>query len=109
MPAKEKISEFQEEFEKINHIFKEVRKVIIGQEDMTQGILIGLFTGGHILIEGLPGLAKTLSVSTVSRAVSLYFQRVQFTPDLLPSDIIGTMVFNSATQEFSPKKGPDFY
>ena len=97
-----------EEFKKIGLLFKEVQKVIVGQEDMIQGILIGLFTGGHILIEGLPGLAKTLSVSTVSKAVSLQFQRIQFTPDLLPSDIIGTMVFNSSSQEFTPKKGAIF-
>ena len=98
----------KEGVEKIGQIIREVKKVIIGQEDMIQGILTGLFTGGHILIEGLPGLAKTLSVSTVAKAVSLQFQRVQFTPDLLPSDIIGTMIFNSATQEFTPKKGPVF-
>lgn len=99
---------FPSEVKKVQAVFQEVKKVIIGQEDMIQGILIGLFTGGHILIEGLPGLAKTLSVSTVARAVSLQFQRIQFTPDLLPSDIIGTMVFNSATQEFTPKAGPVF-
>lgn len=101
-------SAFAEECKEIKQLIKEVTKAIVGQEDMIQGILIGLFTGGHILIEGLPGLAKTLSVSTVAKAVSLKFQRVQFTPDLLPSDIIGTMIFNSATQEFSPKKGPIF-
>ena len=101
-------SDFSEEREKISQLIKEIRKVIVGQEEMIQGILIGLFTGGHILIEGLPGLAKTLSVSTVAKAVSLKFQRVQFTPDLLPSDIIGTMVFNSASQEFTSKKGPIF-
>ena len=89
-------------------LIQEIKKTVVGQEDMIQGILIGLFTGGHILIEGLPGLAKTLSVSTVARAVSLKFQRIQFTPDLLPSDIVGTIVFNSATQEFRPKKGPVF-
>ena len=101
-------SDFSEEREKISQLIKEIKKVIVGQEEMIQGILIGLFTGGHILIEGLPGLAKTLSVSTVAKAVSLKFQRVQFTPDLLPSDIIGTMVFNSASQEFTSKKGPIF-
>ena len=101
-------SDFSEELEKISQLIKEIKKVIVGQEEMIQGILIGLFTGGHILIEGLPGLAKTLSVSTVAKAVSLKFQRVQFTPDLLPSDIIGTMVFNSASQEFTSKKGPVF-
>ena len=98
----------QEDIQKIQELFRETAKVIVGQEQMIGGILTGLFTGGHILIEGLPGLAKTLSISTVSKAVSLKFRRVQFTPDLLPSDIIGTMVFNVATQEFTPKKGPIF-
>ena len=99
---------FKEKAQKINQLIKEVKKVIVGQEEMIHGILTGLFTGGHILIEGLPGLAKTLTVSTMAKAVSLQFQRVQFTPDLLPSDIIGTMFFNSFTQEFTPKKGPIF-
>ena len=94
--------------QKIQPLIEEITKAIVGQEEMIQGILIGLFTGGHVLIEGLPGLAKTLSVSTASKAVSLQFQRVQFTPDLLPSDLIGTMIFNSSTQEFTPKKGPVF-
>jgi len=98
----------REEYLKVQNLFQEIGKVIVGQEDMIQGILTGLFTGGHILIEGLPGLAKTLSISTVAKAVSLQFQRVQFTPDLLPTDIIGTMVFNASTQEFTPKKGPVF-
>ena len=89
-------------------LFQEISKVIVGQEVMLRGILTGLLSKGHILIEGLPGLAKTLSVSVLARAVSLKFQRVQFTPDLLPTDIIGTMVFNAATQEFTPKKGPVF-
>ena len=93
---------------KIGHLIREIRKVIVGQEEMIQGLLIGLFTGGHILIEGLPGLAKTLSISTMAKAVSLKFKRVQFTPDLLPSDIVGTMIFHSQTQEFIPKKGPIF-
>ncbi len=97
-----------EGYDKIQKLFQEIGKVIVGQEQMVQGILTGLFTGGHILIEGLPGLAKTLSISTVAKAVSLQFQRVQFTPDLLPTDIIGTMVFNASTQEFKPKKGPVF-
>ncbi len=99
---------FKEDTTKIIQLIKEIRKVIVGQEEMIQGVLTGLFTGGHILIEGLPGLAKTLAVSTVAKAVSLQFQRVQFTPDLLPSDIIGTMVFNSFTKDFTPKKGPVF-
>ena len=89
-------------------LFQEMGKVIVGQEVLLRGILTGLLSKGHILIEGLPGLAKTLSVSVLARAVSLKFQRVQFTPDLLPTDIIGTMVFNAGTREFTPKKGPVF-
>jgi MoxR-like ATPase len=69
---------------------------------------MGLLTGGHVLLEGVPGLAKTLTISSVSRAISLNFQRIQFTPDLLPSDLIGTMIFNPKTGEFAPKKGPIF-
>ena len=97
-----------EEYQKVKHLFDEVKKIVVGQEAMIEGILIGLFTGGHILIEGLPGLAKTLSISTVAKAVSLQFQRVQFTPDLLPTDIIGTTIFNMQTQKFTAKKGPVF-
>ena len=100
--------DFSKEVIKIKQLIQEVKKIVVGQEEMIQGLLIGLFTEGHILIEGVPGLAKTLTVSTVAKAVSLQFQRVQFTPDLLPSDIIGTMVFNSFTQDFTPKKGPIF-
>lgn len=93
---------------KLAELTKEIEKVIVGQKDMLRGILIGLFTEGHILIEGLPGLAKTLSVSTMAQAISLQFQRIQFTPDLLPSDIVGTMLFHSGRMEFIPKKGPVF-
>lgn len=96
------------EFKQIERLKQEISKAIVGQKEMIQGILIGLFTEGHILIEGLPGLAKTLAISTVAKAVSLDFQRIQFTPDLLPTDIIGTMVFNMHTQQFTPKKGPVF-
>ncbi len=86
----------------------EVRKVIVGQQEMLDSIFIGLLTGGHILIEGVPGLAKTLAISSVAQVTSLEFKRVQFTPDLLPTDIIGTMIFNSMSQAFSIKKGPVF-
>lgn len=92
----------------VEKMFSEISKVIVGQRDMVEGILMGLLTGGHVLLEGVPGLAKTLTISTVSRAISLQFQRVQFTPDLLPSDLIGTMIFNPKTGDFSPKKGPIF-
>ncbi len=87
---------------------QEVQKVVVGQQDMLDSIFTGLLTGGHILVEGVPGLAKTLAISSVAKATSLNFQRVQFTPDLLPSDIIGTMIFNMSDQQFSVKKGPVF-
>jgi len=86
----------------------EVSKVVVGQRDMLEGIVMGLLTGGHVLLEGVPGLAKTLTISSVSQAISLGFQRVQFTPDLLPTDLVGTMIFNPKSGEFAPKKGPIF-
>ena len=86
----------------------EVQNVIVGQQEMLNSIFVGLLTGGHVLVEGVPGLAKTLAISSVAKVTSLAFKRVQFTPDLLPSDIIGTMVFNAGTQDFSAKKGPVF-
>ena len=92
----------------ISRLRQEVARVVVGQEEMVEGILIGLLTGGHILVEGVPGLAKTLTIATVAKTVSLSFGRIQFTPDLLPTDLVGTMVFNPKTGEFSPKKGPIF-
>lgn len=89
-------------------LLSEVGHTVVGQQDMLEGILIGLLTNGHILLEGVPGLAKTLTIATMARAISLHFQRIQFTPDLLPSDLIGTMIFNQKTFEFVPKKGPVF-
>ena len=93
---------------KLKEAVEEVQKVVVGQQEMVDSLFIGLFTGGHILIEGVPGLAKTLAISSMAQATSLDFQRVQFTPDLLPTDIIGTMIFNSMSQAFSVKKGPVF-
>lgn len=98
----------QKESQFVDKMFSEVSKVIVGQREMVEGILMGLHTGGHVLLEGVPGLAKTLTISSVSKAISLFFQRVQFTPDLLPSDLIGTMIFNPKTGDFSPKMGPIF-
>ena len=89
-------------------VLSETNKVIIGQQQMLESIIMGMLTGGHVLLEGVPGLAKTLAISTLSKTVSLNFQRVQFTPDLLPSDLIGTMIFNQKTGDFVPKKGPIF-
>lgn len=93
---------------KLKEAVEEVQKVVVGQQEMVDSLFIGLLTGGHILIEGVPGLAKTLAISSMAQATSLDFQRVQFTPDLLPTDIIGTMIFNSMSQAFSVKKGPVF-
>jgi MoxR-like ATPase len=86
----------------------EVAKVIVGQRVMVERILMGLLTGGHVLLEGLPGLAKTLTVKTIAEALSVDFKRVQFTPDLLPSDLTGTMIYNQKTGDFTAKKGPVF-
>lgn len=98
----------KQESQFVERMMREVSKVVVGQQDMLEGILMGLLTGGHVLLEGVPGLAKTLTISSVSRAISLDFQRIQFTPDLLPSDLIGTMIFNPKSGEFAPKKGPIF-
>ncbi len=87
---------------------KEVSKRIVGQEAMVERLLIGLLTGGHMLLEGVPGLAKTLAVRSVADAIRTSFQRIQFTPDLLPADIVGTMVFDQKTNEFYPRRGPLF-
>src|SRR5436189_1474353 len=89
-------------------ITREVAKRVVGQEVMVERLLIGLLTGGHILLEGVPGLAKTLAVKSVAEALRISFSRIQFTPDLLPADVIGTMVFDQRSQEFYPKKGPLF-
>ncbi|MBP7185117.1 MAG: AAA family ATPase [Saprospiraceae bacterium] len=91
--------------EKINH---ETTKVIVGQQYMMDRLLVGLLTKGHILLEGLPGLAKTLAIKTLSSTINAEFSRIQFTPDLLPADIIGTMIYNPAEHEFTVRKGPIF-
>lgn len=93
---------------KIENIKNEISKVIIGQEDMIDALLIGLLTNGHILLEGVPGLAKTTTVKTLADVIDLKFKRVQFTPDLLPSDIIGAQIYDMKTGEFKIKKGPIF-
>lgn len=98
----------QKEAEFIKKMKSEISKVVVGQDEMVEGVLIGLLTGGHVLLEGVPGLAKTLTIATIAKTISLQFNRVQFTPDLLPTDLIGTMVFNPKSGEFSPKKGPIF-
>jgi MoxR-like ATPase len=89
-------------------IVAEVGKRVVGQEAMIERLLVGLLTGGHVLLEGVPGLAKTLAVRTLAEVIRVDFQRIQFTPDLLPADIIGTMVFDQRTGDFHPKRGPLF-
>jgi len=92
----------------IDQISDEVGKVIVGQQYMVSRILVGLLANGHILLEGVPGLAKTLTVSTVAGTINASFNRLQFTPDLLPADLVGTLIYNQQTSEFVPKKGPVF-
>ncbi len=92
----------------VDRLLAEVGKVIVGQSYMVERILIGLLTNGHVLVEGVPGLAKTLTVSTVAKAIKAGFQRIQFTPDLLPADLVGTEIYRPQTGEFTHKKGPVF-
>ncbi|WP_192347654.1 MoxR family ATPase [Algoriphagus sp. Y33] len=94
--------------EKIADVIQEVKKIVVGQERMVNRLLIGLFTNGHILLEGVPGLAKTLTVNTLAKVLHLDFNRIQFTPDLLPADLIGTMIYNQQAANFEVKKGPIF-
>ena len=98
----------REHGEPLDRLRKAMNTVILGQESMVEGILIGLLAGGHILIEGVPGLAKTLAVKTLAAAMRLGFKRIQFTPDLLPADLVGTLVYNPRTGDFSTNKGPIF-
>lgn len=109
----------QEEIQEINERVKsekafvdelksEISRVIVGQEYLIERLLIGLLSGGHVLLEGVPGLAKTLSVSTLARGIAAHFQRIQFTPDLLPADLIGTQIYNPKEGSFSIKQGPIF-
>ena len=94
--------------DKIQLALDEMGKVVIGQERLIKRLLVGLFTGGHVLLEGVPGLAKTLTINTLAKILDLDFQRIQFTPDLLPSDLVGTMIYNPKKSEFEVKKGPIF-
>ncbi len=98
----------QKESAFVDAVLGEVGKVIVGQRYMVERVLVGLLCGGHVLLEGVPGLAKTLTVSTLSEVMDARFHRIQFTPDLLPADIIGTVIYTPQTGEFSAKKGPVF-
>ncbi len=100
--------EVKQHSEPIERLMAEISKVIIGQKVMLERLMVGLLADGHILLEGVPGLAKTLAVSSLARAIQAKFQRIQFTPDLLPADLIGTLIYNQKDGEFSTKKGPIF-
>jgi len=100
--------QIQRESEFIDNLYTEVGKVIVGQKYMIERLMIALLTNGHILLEGVPGLAKTLAVNTLSKTINTKFQRIQFTPDLLPADLIGTLIYNQKDGEFTTKKGPIF-
>ncbi|RKX26815.1 MAG: ATPase [Candidatus Zixiibacteriota bacterium] len=106
------IQEIQKSVEKeaafVERLTGQISSVIVGQKYLIERLLVGILADGHILIEGVPGLAKTLSVSTLAEAIQAKFQRIQFTPDLLPADLIGTMIYNPQKAEFSVKKGPVF-
>lgn len=102
------MEESRELNKKVRDIFFEVSKIVIGQENLVNRLLIGLFTGGHILLEGVPGLAKTKTINALAKALRLSFQRIQFTPDLLPADLVGTMIYNQKSGNFEVKKGPVF-
>src|SRR6478752_4013520 len=93
---------------KLDPFYRAVESVLIGQRHLIDGLLVGLLTDGHVLLEGVPGLAKTLAVRTVASALHLKFSRIQFTPDLLPADVIGTQIYNPRTGEFTVKQGPVF-
>jgi MoxR-like ATPase len=97
-----------EQRERLTSLYKELERVIIGQRVLIERLMVGLMTGGHILLEGVPGLAKTLAVRTLAQGLRLTFRRIQFTPDLLPADVIGTQIYNPRTGEFTVKKGPVF-
>lgn len=92
----------------LDDLKRETQKVIVGQDQMINRLLLGLLTNGHVLLEGLPGLAKTMAIKALSKAINASFSRIQFTPDLLPADIIGTMIYNPSLNEFTVRKGPVF-
>jgi MoxR-like ATPase len=111
-PVAVDVREIAERIERESRLLEAVRseihKVLIGQDYMVEGLLIALLTNNHVLIEGVPGLAKTLAVTTLARTIQANFRRIQFTPDLLPADLIGTLVYNPRTGEFTTRKGPIF-
>ncbi|MCF6271284.1 MAG: AAA family ATPase [Melioribacteraceae bacterium] len=98
----------KQESQFVDDLFSEIGKVIVGQKEMIQRLIIGLLGNGHVLLEGLPGLAKTLAITSLSSSMDAKFQRIQFTPDLLPADLLGTMIYNQKEGDFTIKKGPIF-
>ncbi|MCK4992582.1 MAG: AAA family ATPase, partial [Bacteroidales bacterium] len=105
---KELNERIKQESEFVDLITLEIQKVIVGQKALVDRLLIGLLSDGHILLEGVPGLAKTLAISTLSQTIDAKFSRIQFTPDLLPADLVGTMIYSQKKEEFIVKKGPVF-
>lgn len=101
-------SEVRQKAPLLDSIVREVENVLVGQRNLLEGLLMGLLTKGHVLVEGIPGLAKTLAIKTLAATIRATFQRIQFTPDLLPADLVGTLVFDPKTQAFLPQKGPIF-
>ncbi len=108
-PNERLIERIQHEAAFVPPLMTEIRRVIVGQDMLVNRLLVALLCDGHVLIEGLPGLAKTLAVRTLAAAINLSFQRIQFTPDLLPSDVVGTQIYNPVNGEFTPRFGPVFH
>ena len=108
MDLKEATSRIAAQKDLVTNIRDEVAKVIVGQEKLIDRLILAMVTNGHILLEGVPGLAKTLSVNTLAKVLGLDFKRISFTPDLLPADVVGTLIYSPKTGEFTPKKGPVF-
>jgi MoxR-like ATPase len=108
MDIRELNEKIQQESAFVDILTMEMKKVIIGQKDMVERLLIGLLANGHILLEGVPGLAKTLAIKSLANSIRAQFSRIQFTPDLLPADLIGTMIYSQRSEEFVVKKGPVF-
>ena len=92
----------------LDTLIDQQKRILVGQQHMLDRMILGLLTNGHILLEGLPGLAKTLAIKTLAQSIDASFNRIQFTPDLLPADIIGTLIYNPSNQNFSVRKGPIF-
>ncbi len=108
MDIRELNEKIQQESSFVDILTMEMKKVIVGQKDMVERLLIGMLANGHILLEGVPGLAKTLAIKSLANSIKAQFSRIQFTPDLLPADLIGTMIYSQRTEEFIVKKGPVF-